>query len=135
LVDNANKYRKPGSQIILNIYNNLELGHWSINISNEIVVGQKINKKNIVRKYYREPHSRNQSGSGLGLYLVKGFMPMLNGTMNVEIDDKIFVVKLNFFGFRKTNQKTNFLVGRWLLLEKSNVRYYSEIHLRHNGTW
>jgi len=42
---------------------------------------------------------------------------------------------LNFFGFRKTNQKTNFLVGRWLLLEKSNVRYYSEIHLRHNGTW
>jgi signal transduction histidine kinase len=101
LVDNANKYRKPGSQIILNIYNDLELGHWSITISNEIVVGQKISKKNIVRKYYREPHSKNQSGSGLGLYLVKGFMPMLNGTMNVEIDDKNFVVKLNFFRISK----------------------------------
>ena len=101
LVDNANKYRKPGSQIILNIYNDLELGHWSITISNEIVVGQKISKKDIVRKFYREPHSKNQSGSGLGLYLVKGFMPMLNGTMNVEIDDKNFVVKLNFFRISK----------------------------------
>lgn len=101
LVDNANKYRKPGSQINLNIYNDLELGHWSITISNEIVVGQKISKKNILRKYYREAHSRNQSGSGLGLYLVQGFMAMLNGTMNVEIDDKIFVVKLIFFRISK----------------------------------
>jgi len=97
LIDNALKYGKTKSQISFSVSNDLGQDYWLVNISNKIPSRQKINTEKLLEKYYREPQSLKKSGSGLGLYLVKGFTEMLNGKINLEVNDMVFNVKLIFF--------------------------------------
>jgi len=97
LIDNALKYGKTKSQITFSVSNDLGQDYWLVNISNKIPSRQKINTEKLLEKYYREPQSLKKSGSGLGLYLVKGFTEMLNGKINLEVNDMVFNVKLIFF--------------------------------------
>jgi signal transduction histidine kinase len=41
----------------------------------------------LFEKYYRSPHARRLSGSGLGLFLVKGLLDLMQGTIHYEAQD------------------------------------------------
>jgi signal transduction histidine kinase len=41
-------------------------------------------------KYYRSPHAQRQSGSGLGLFLVKSLVELMRGRVNcIPLDDRV----------------------------------------------
>ena len=38
----------------------------------------------VFHKYYRSPGARHQSGSGLGLFLVRGLVELMDGTVDFK---------------------------------------------------
>ena len=90
LLDNACKYGQPAERI------SLELTHWLLNerpgwrwrISNSISPGDAPEANRLFEKYYRSPQARRQSGSGLGLFLVKGLVDLMEGTITYELKDE-----------------------------------------------
>ena len=90
LLDNACKYGQPAERI------SLELTHWLLNerpgwrwrISNSISLVDAPEANRLFEKYYRSPQARRQSGSGLGLFLVKGLVDLMEGTITYELKDE-----------------------------------------------
>ena len=90
LLDNACKYGQPPKRI------SLELTPWLLNerpgwrwrISNSINPGDAPEANRLFEKYYRSPQARRQSGSGLGLFLVKGLVDLMQGTITYELKDE-----------------------------------------------
>ena len=90
LLDNACKYGQSTERI------SLELTPWLLNerpgwrwrISNSISPGDAPEANRLFEKYYRSPQARRQSGSGLGLFLVKGLVDLMQGTITYELKDE-----------------------------------------------
>lgn len=75
LLDNALKYSPKDSTIHLNLTR--KETHWCISVSNE-TTDTPPDPEEIFNKYYRSPSARMQTGSGLGLYIVKRLALQLN---------------------------------------------------------
>ena len=81
LLDNACKYSAPHSPIEILLRSELKDGQEGLRWSISNLVGQAglPNPEQLFTKYYRSPHARRQTGSGLGLFLVKRLLEMLGG--------------------------------------------------------
>lgn len=89
LLDNACKYGQPPERVSLELEPWLqdERPGWRWRISNSVNPGEAPEANRLFEKYYRNTHARRQSGSGLGLFLVKGLMDLMQGTITYELKD------------------------------------------------
>lgn len=81
LIENAKKYAPPKSNIHIEIHGgNTTLDHGvHITIRNLIGKAGAPDPKHLFDKYHREPGAHSKSGSGLGLFIVKSCVDILNG--------------------------------------------------------
>jgi Osmosensitive K+ channel histidine kinase len=82
LLDNAMKYSKPDSQILINVRNNekqveFSVRDWGLTIPSEDL-------EHIFDKFYRVRSPRQISGTGLGLAISKGIVELHGGTIQAE---------------------------------------------------
>lgn len=96
IVENALKYSAKDSQINIRFENNERSNYWRFSITNKVSDASGIDAKRIFDKYYRGKTAHSQSGSGLGLYIVKGFTELLNGSVNAELNDNYLTIELTF---------------------------------------
>ena len=81
LLDNANRYSPAGSLITLRIESRAEQGLEGVvfDISNLPTPGALPDASRVFNKYYRHSSSQRETGSGLGLYLVRELSKRLGG--------------------------------------------------------
>lgn len=86
LLDNACKYRTAGTAVQVVLRSALRGGQagWLWQIANQTGPTSLPDPKRLFQKYYRHPQARRQSGSGLGLYLVRGLLGLLQGQIDYE---------------------------------------------------
>jgi signal transduction histidine kinase len=98
LLDNACKYGAPGSRIQISVRSAQEngLAGWLWQVSNAAGPAGLPHAERLFEKYYRSPQARRQSGSGLGLFLVKGLLDLMQGHIAYEtqIDRAVFSIWL-----------------------------------------
>jgi two-component system, sensor histidine kinase LadS len=98
LLDNACKYGAPGSRIQISLRSAQEKGQtgWLWQVSNEAGPAGLPQADRLFEKYYRSPQARRQSGSGLGLFLVKGLLDLMHGRIAYEtqLDRAVFSIWL-----------------------------------------
>jgi signal transduction histidine kinase len=98
LLDNACKYGAPGSRIQISLRSAQEKGQtgWLWQVSNAAGPAGLPHAERLFEKYYRSPQARRQSGSGLGLFLVKGLLDLMQGRIAYEtqIDRAVFTIWL-----------------------------------------
>ena len=86
LLENACKYSAPGSPIQVALAMESRDGRagclWTVR--NEVGPAGVPDPEQVFVKYYRSPHARRQTGSGLGLFLVKGLSALLKGHIGFE---------------------------------------------------
>jgi signal transduction histidine kinase len=84
LVDNALKYSPENSAV--SFHAGLLSGHQPpmvrFCVSNAVGIAGMPEKDRLFEKYYRSPAAGHQVGSGLGLYLVRGLVGSLGGTID-----------------------------------------------------
>lgn len=84
IFDNAIKYRAVGSAI--------EIKTWQqdnqifLEVSN-ICAHNELDPDRLFEKYYRSPSAQKESGSGLGLYIVKQLVKQLGGDIRCQLSD------------------------------------------------
>lgn len=83
LLDNACKYGAPHSRIRVTLQASVQNGAagWLWQVDNEVGPVGLPEVDRLFEKYYRSPQARRLSGSGLGLFLVKGLMDLMQGTI------------------------------------------------------
>jgi signal transduction histidine kinase len=83
LLDNACKYGAPQSRIRVTLAPFVQNGQpgWLWQVDNEVGPAGLPDIARLFEKYYRSPQARRLSGSGLGLFLVKGLMDLMQGTI------------------------------------------------------
>lgn len=96
IVDNALKYSTKNSKINIHLENNEKSNHWRVAITNKVSASPDIDNRKIFEKYYRGKSAHSKSGSGLGLYIVKGFAERLNGSATAKLNADYFTVELTF---------------------------------------
>jgi signal transduction histidine kinase len=85
LLSNAIKYGKPGAQIDISI---TEQQSWLvISVSNSVDRLDQSMLDNAFDRFARGSNAQNQSGSGIGLYLVKWIVERLGGTISIETSE------------------------------------------------
>ncbi|TVR80232.1 MAG: GHKL domain-containing protein [Chitinophagaceae bacterium] len=84
ILENAHKYADKGSEILLKVFQKNEALH--IEISDRGQGIPDVEKKKIFEKFYRvgNENTRKAKGTGLGLFLVKEMLKLLNGQIKVE---------------------------------------------------
>ena len=89
LFDNAAKYSAPQSPIPVLVQAQVRGGRpgWCWQISNVPGPAGMPEPERLFEKYYRSPDARHQSGSGLGLFLVRGLLGLMGGTIRFEARD------------------------------------------------
>lgn len=94
LIDNHLKYscRRRGAAI--EVINRRDQLHWEIIISSSVENSKDINAEMIFEKYYRGARARSKSGSGLGLYIVKGLAEALGGTASAVVREDTITFKV-----------------------------------------
>ena len=84
LVDNALKYSPENS--VVSFHASLLTGHQPpmvrFCVSNAVGIAGMPDRDRLFEKYYRSPAAQHQVGSGLGLYLVRGLVGSLGGTID-----------------------------------------------------
>lgn len=93
LLDNACKYSLPNSAIQVSLTAQEQHGQagWFWQFSNQPGQEGLPDASQIFEKYYRGPHARRQSGSGLGLFLVKGLLDLMQGEIAYTNEDNQIV--------------------------------------------
>ena len=93
LLDNACKYGAPQSRIDISLEPAQENGRagWLWRVTNLVGPVGLPNGERLFEKYYRSPQARRLSGSGLGLFLVKGLLNLLQGSIHYTAQDKYAV--------------------------------------------
>ena len=61
---------------------------------NKVSSGYTIDVTRLFDKFYTDDLSRNSSGTGLGLYIVKLLMEKMNGTANATLKDNVLRIVL-----------------------------------------
>jgi signal transduction histidine kinase len=91
LVENGIKYGLPERKVDVSIevYKNCEKNGIKIAVVNDIGKAGRPDPSKIFEKYYRSPHARYSSGSGLGLYLARRFAELLKGELKLVDSDKV----------------------------------------------
>jgi len=86
LLDNACKYGAPQRRIRVSLENTQRDGRngWLWQVDNQAGPTGLPNAERLFEKYYRSPQARRVSGSGLGLFLVKGLLELMQGTICYE---------------------------------------------------
>jgi signal transduction histidine kinase len=84
LLENACKYAAPHTPIQVGLIPDTHSAStsWTLEISNEAGPAGWPDAGKVFEKYYRNPHARRQTGSGLGLYLVHHLMQKLGGLID-----------------------------------------------------
>jgi signal transduction histidine kinase len=87
LLDNAIKYSAPQSPVTVHLQGQSREGRagWAWQISNLPGPAGLPDAGRLFEKYYRSPGARHQSGSGLGLFLVRGLLDLMEGTIQFEV--------------------------------------------------
>ena len=86
LLDNALKY-SPAHSLVQVVLVPPDLhGRWSLTVANEPGRAGWPDPARLFQKYYRSPAAGHRSGSGLGLYLVKGVTQRLGGQLRYQPD-------------------------------------------------
>ena len=81
LIDNALKYSPPSDWIYLDVDRSPK-GEFIFSIKNSILPEVNIDQEKIFSKYYRGEYAHSKTGSGLGLYIVKALVNLLNGSIS-----------------------------------------------------
>lgn len=84
LLDNAIKYREQGSTVDVRIACRPEKHIIDIVVENSPGPAGQPDSGKLFTKYYRSPMAHRQTGSGLGMYLVKGLLKALRGTIDYQ---------------------------------------------------
>lgn len=82
LLENAVKYSPPGSRIRLRLGRETQAGGQQVivlSMTNAIAPGGAPDPGQVFERFYRHPLAQAQSGSGLGLYLVRAICRWLGG--------------------------------------------------------
>jgi len=82
LLDNAYKYSVPNTSIDVWLEAGNEsqgLAGWRWRVENAVNVAGAPDGNKVFDKYYRGAHTQRQSGSGLGLFLVKTLLELMRG--------------------------------------------------------
>lgn len=82
LLENACKYAAPDTPIVIDLIKNsteYEKAGITVAISNEPGLAGWPDGSMLFNKYYRSPHAKRQTGTGLGMYLVRNLMHTLQG--------------------------------------------------------
>lgn len=89
LLDNACKYAAPQSRIRVTLRSSVQNGRtgWLWCVDNLAGPAGLPSADRLFEKYYRSPHARRLSGSGLGLFLVKGLLDLMQGSIHYEAQD------------------------------------------------
>lgn len=84
LIDNALKYGAPATQVEIGLRHEALAGRdWArLDIENAVGPAGLPDPDKLYLKYHRGPRARGYSGSGLGLYLVRGFTERLGGRID-----------------------------------------------------
>ena len=77
LVDNARKYSPPRTPIRIAL--DIDAASARVTVANRLLPGHGPDPARLFEKYYRSPQARRQSGSGLGLYIVRHLASLLKG--------------------------------------------------------
>ena len=87
LISNALKYSPAQSSVSVEAHSVANVGRAGIQISVQNLPGAAglPDLTKIFSKYYRSPGAQKQSGSGLGLYLVRSFTELLGGQVNYAV--------------------------------------------------
>ena len=98
LLDNACKYGAPERRIQLTLAPSMRRGQpgWLWQVRNATGPAGLPDAQRLFEKYYRSPHARRLSGSGLGLFLVKGLLDLMHGSIDYKTQegDAVFSVWL-----------------------------------------
>lgn len=89
LMDNACKYGAPDQRIQLTLASSMLNGQtgWLWQVRNAAGPAGLPDAQRLFEKYYRSPRARRMSGSGLGLFLVKGLLNLMQGSIRYEAQD------------------------------------------------
>ncbi len=96
LIDNAFKYGREGGLIEISILDQShELGEVKITVTNELGLLGAPDTHQIFEKYYRDPKAYENTGSGLGLYLVKNFVDLMSGKIECVVKDSLITLSIH----------------------------------------
>ena len=95
LIDNALKYSMKGSAIRLIVAPLAAGAGCTITIENQPGDADWPDPDQLFTKFYRNPLSTRQTGSGLGLYLVAGLVGQLRGEIRYRPDDRFVRFELD----------------------------------------
>lgn len=89
LLDNACKYGAPGSRIGMSLQASAQNGQpgWRWQVRSQAGPAGLPDPARLFEKYYRSPQARRLSGSGLGLFLVKGLVDLIHGSIHYEVQE------------------------------------------------
>jgi signal transduction histidine kinase len=92
LVNNAIKYSAPGSVVVLDVavrtMASTGRSQCALSVVNQVGAVGAPDLQRLFKKYYRAPSAHQYSGSGLGLYWVRGIAQMLGGDVSCSMQDK-----------------------------------------------
>ena len=92
LLDNAIKYSKPESRILLELYDDFSNSEFALRfilrVTNTVGENDAPDPDSLFNRYYRGEYAHDKSGTGLGLYLVKSLCKMLGGSIRFDQKDQ-----------------------------------------------
>ena len=96
LLDNALKYSPPDSTVRIGVALGAQGARKGVCIEIENTAGAAgvPDPARIFEKYYRAPGAQQQSGSGLGLYIVKALVQQLGGSIDCQQRAGVIIFKL-----------------------------------------
>ena len=89
LLDNACKYGAAQTPIEVTLTPAVQGDDpgWLWQVSNQVGLAGLPDADRLFEKYYRSPQARRLSGSGLGLFLVKGLLDLMHGSITYSVQD------------------------------------------------
>ena len=96
LIENALKYSPANEKIKMTAQQFPKNGSLGvlINVSNSPGTSGIPNSKRVFEKFYRDAHSQSKTGSGLGLFIAKGFSKKIKGDLRMHATNHLITFEL-----------------------------------------
>lgn len=96
LIDNALKYAASGSPVQVTAWVQAKRGQPGVilQVRNTVGPAGHPDPRRLFQKYYRSPGAHRMTGSGLGLYLVRGLLKGMGGRIDYRAQDSACVFEL-----------------------------------------